>query len=170
MGEEWELSDGVIVIRPPHPEDAAILIAGRDEEWERWLGPGTPDPSPTACILIDDTVVGWVDYDPDPDWLRAGEVNVGYNVFAPSRGRGYATRAVLLLLQKLASEGKHRVGVLSIARGNGASQRVAEKAGFAMVASSGTELPVRSIGLHLIRLTLPEALPNRAASPVRSCG
>jgi RimJ/RimL family protein N-acetyltransferase len=140
VGEEWLLSDGVITIRPPHPGDSATLIAGRDEEWARWLGPGADEPIPTACILVHEAIVGWVDYDPTPNWLAPGEVNIGYYVFAPHRRRGYATRAVLLLMERLASEGKHQVGVLSIRRGNRASQRVAERAGFSLVGELPEEL------------------------------
>jgi RimJ/RimL family protein N-acetyltransferase len=133
MSDPWTLTDGAVTIRPPREGETAVLVAGRDGEWARWLGPGSDDPRPTACIVVDGTIVGWVDYDPEPDWLGEGEVNIGYNVFAPYRGRGYARRGVVLLMALLASEGVHRVAIASIDVANEASQRAARGAGFELV-------------------------------------
>lgn len=45
-------SDGVIILRAFTASDGAIVLEGRDREWERWLGPGSPDSSPTACVEV----------------------------------------------------------------------------------------------------------------------
>jgi aminoglycoside 6'-N-acetyltransferase len=124
------ISDGVVLIRPPVEGDAAILIAGRDDEFHRWLGPGAEVPSPVACIVVDDEIVGWVDYDVEQEWLARLEVNVGYNVFAPHRGKGYATRAVELLVHHLEVETPYRTVSLLIDPRNERSLAVAARAGF----------------------------------------
>ena len=116
-----------MVIRPPGDGDAAVLIAGRDEEFHRFLGPGAEEPRPTACIVAEGKVVGWVDYDPDPAWLSAGEVNVGYNVFPAFRGRGYASRAVQLLVHHLAVDTGHYTATLVIHPDNARSLALAER-------------------------------------------
>jgi RimJ/RimL family protein N-acetyltransferase len=129
----FSLSDGVITIRPPEAGDAVTLIAGRDEEFHRWLGPGAEKPAPVACVVVDGEIVGWVDYDDDRhhDWLEAGEVNVGYHLFARHRGNGYATRAVELLMQHLAEATDKHTASLLIHPQNERSLAVARRAGFA---------------------------------------
>lgn len=76
--------------------------------------PGT-GPRPVPCVWVDDQLVGWVDYDldADHDWLGPGEVNVGYYLFPAARGKGYASRAVeLLLVEDLKRDTEHTVATL----------------------------------------------------------
>lgn len=124
------MSDGVITLRPPQPEDVDALIAGRDEVFLRWLGPGSDDPQPTACIEVAGKVVGRVDYDSERKWLQPRRVNVGYNVFGHYRGNGYATRAVQLLMHHLAVRTDTRVASLVIDAENHRSLAVARRLRF----------------------------------------
>lgn len=123
------MTDGAVTIRPPRDGDAAILIAGRDEEFRRFLGEGDADPRPTGVIEVDGAVVGWVDYDVDRVWLDAREVNIGYHVFAAHRGKGYATRAVELLLRHLAVDTELTTATFLIDVVNERSMAVAERIG-----------------------------------------
>jgi RimJ/RimL family protein N-acetyltransferase len=127
------ITDGVVTLRAMQRGDAEALIAGRDDVFHRFLGEGSPNPAPTAVIEVAGEVVGWVDHDTDADhdWLRPGEVNVGYHVFASARGRGYATRSVLLLLEHLAESSDHHTATLLIDPANHGSLAVARRAGFA---------------------------------------
>lgn len=127
------LSDGVVTIRPMVAQDVATLIDGRDEEFHRFLGEGSAEPAPAACVIVDGEVVGWVDYDHDRSWLGPTELNLGYNVFAPHRGKGYATRAVLLLMQHLERDTGWEVATLLIDPLNDRSLALAARAGFTRV-------------------------------------
>lgn len=127
---EINLSDGVISIRSPRPGDEEILIAGRDHAFYRWIGPGAEHPDPVGCIVVNDQVVGWVDFDLDHAWLGEGEVNVGYYVFPAHRGHGYAARAVELLMRVLAGDPSYQAATLTIDPKNGRSLAVAARAQF----------------------------------------
>jgi len=130
-------TDGLVLIRAPQPGDARALIAGRDEAFHRWLGPGSDDPQPVGCVHAGGQIVGFVDYDTDQAWLAPGEVNVGYHVFAPHRGRGYATRAVRLLLHHLAVRTGYTMATLLIDPGNERSLAVAARIGSTEAAHPG---------------------------------
>jgi len=124
------VTDGVVTLRPPRPGDARLLVEGRDDEFFRWLGPGAETPSPVACVWVEEELVGWVDYDLEHEWLRPGEVNVGYYLFPAARGHGYASRAVELLLLHLGRATQHTVATLVIDRQNARSLRLARRLGF----------------------------------------
>ena len=124
--------DGVVMVRPFAIGDRQLIVDERDEDCDRWLGRGSPDPSPTACIEVDGHVVGWIDADPSPAWLLPGEVNVGYSVFPSHRGNGYAARAVRLLAAEIDEPGLRRA-LLVIDVDNHASIRVARAAGAEML-------------------------------------
>ena len=120
----------MVTTRPTTADDVAVLVAGRDEVFDRFLGPGDPAPHPVACVLVEGSVVGWVDYDADRPWLEPGEVNLGYNVFATFRGNGYASRAVKLLMRHLAVDTEWEVATLLIHPENDRSLALARRLGF----------------------------------------
>ena len=126
------VSDGVVTLGAPRPGDAERLVEGRDDEFFRWLGPGAETPSPVACVRVGEELVGWVDYDCDSehDWLEPGEVNVGYYLFPAARGKGYASRAVELLLLHLRRETEHKVATLVIDPENVRSLELARRLRF----------------------------------------
>ncbi len=111
------LADGVIVLRPLGLEDADFHLAGEDEELVRWLngGRGTVDSvrgyiaramdswaeggpifSFGIRIIDADQLVGTIDVQLRQPYLGERQANVAYGLYPLWRGRGFATRAVLL--------------------------------------------------------------------------
>jgi RimJ/RimL family protein N-acetyltransferase len=142
-------TDGVVTLRGPEPGDVELLIAGRDEEFFKWFGPGATGPRPVACVWVEERLVGWVDYDldSDRDWLEPGEVNVGYYLFPEARGKGYASRAVELLLDHLDRDTEHSVATLLIHPENRRSLALAHRLGFVRKGEvNGEPFFTRSLG------------------------
>lgn len=125
-------TDGVVTLRWFEPSEAPLIIAGRDAAFRRFIGEGSAVPSPELSIVVEGTVVGWVDHDRDDDrwWLAPEEVNIGYHVFPAHRARGYATRAVRLMLDHLRDDTDWDVATLLIHPENVPSLLVAERNGF----------------------------------------
>jgi RimJ/RimL family protein N-acetyltransferase len=130
-------SDGSVTLRPPTTADLSVLEAGRDTEFERWLGAEAAMEPPLACVVVGDQAAGWIDYDIARPWLDSDEVNVGYFLLPAFRRRGYATRALELLLGYLSEETSYRVATLLIDTRNDRSLGVARRAGFIQVDDIG---------------------------------
>jgi RimJ/RimL family protein N-acetyltransferase len=130
-------SDGTVTLRAPTIEDLALLEEGRDAEFFRWLGAQADMAHPLACLVVDDQVTGWIDYDVARPWLEKGEVNIGYFLLVPYRRKGYATRALELLVAYLSDETDHRIATLLIDTRNERSLAVARRAGFSQVDDIG---------------------------------
>lgn len=143
-----ELTDGVVLVRPPVERDApAIFAACQDPEVSRftalpapyewhhaadWIA-GTPDAwrsrTSTPMVVVDATTgdllgaCGLIE-------MKEDQAEIGYWVKRQTRGRGVATRAVLLVTHwGLTDLGLSLVELLADVR-NVASHRVAEKAGY----------------------------------------
>jgi RimJ/RimL family protein N-acetyltransferase len=99
--------------------------AAFDAHWARLLA----DPSVVLrTVLADGEVAGSA-----LCFVRDGQRQVGYWIAREHWGRGIATCALGLLLEEVAERPLHA----RVAAGNGASRRVLERCGFALVAEEG---------------------------------
>lgn len=151
------LSDGVIALRPITVADAEAHLAGEDEELARWLngGPGTlqsvvehfercveswaaEGPCRTFAILdaTSGILVGTLDIHTEQPYLAAGQANVAYGIYPDWRGRGLATRAVVLGCRYLSRTGLAEEAVIRVEPENTASVAVARRARFSYSHSS----------------------------------
>lgn len=146
----FPLTDGVVAVRPWQEDDlAGLLEAIRDPEIYRWLDQ-IPEPyteedgrswlersreartagTATNFAVLEapgDRVIGGVGV----NWNAERDVGeVGYWLHGDARGRGLATRAVVLVCRwALSLDGVERLQLRADVA-NAASRRVAEKAGF----------------------------------------
>jgi RimJ/RimL family protein N-acetyltransferase len=93
-------------------------------------GLGFLDSGGTAYLVIDDEgrIAGECGTKTPPS--RLGAVEIGYGLAAPSRGRGLGTRAVALLLERLAHCERVHVIEAEVQVGNEASARLLLHHGF----------------------------------------
>jgi RimJ/RimL family protein N-acetyltransferase len=147
---EVKLSDGIITLSPLRLDDAEAHLAGEDEPLVRWLsgGPGTREgveayirhcreqwdtAGPLRAFGIrvggDEVLAGTIDLRFAAEGLAPGQVNVAYGLYPSWRGRGLATRAVLLVSRYMAHEGG-KEAVIRVEPENAASAAVARRTGF----------------------------------------
>jgi RimJ/RimL family protein N-acetyltransferase len=116
--------------RPTPPlstTDAEAVIDQFALNWRAFASAGTP--SGVAFAILDESsgeLVGCCGVD---DWTKEDVAQFGYWIAPNARGRGYATRAAILLTRWLFDLGAARV-FLTIVAGNEDSVAVARRAGF----------------------------------------
>jgi RimJ/RimL family protein N-acetyltransferase len=107
--------------------DAAAVIDEFASNWRGFAATGTPSGAAFAITdALSGELVGCCGVD---DWSKADVAQIGYWLAPNARGRGFATRAAILLTRWLFGLGAARV-FLTIVAGNEASVAVARRAGF----------------------------------------
>jgi RimJ/RimL family protein N-acetyltransferase len=149
------LSDGVAMLRPWSNSDANFLLdACADPAIQRYSVPTPPRSIAEAAALIDEIELAWQKFASSgrpsgvafaiadaasadlvglcgiDEWSKADVAQIGYWITARARGRGFATRGVILLTRWLFELGAARV-FLTIVADNVDSIAVARRAGFA---------------------------------------
>jgi RimJ/RimL family protein N-acetyltransferase len=112
---------------PPSTTDAEAVIDQFALNWRAFAATGTP--SGVAFAIVDQRsgeLAGCCGVD---DWSKEDVAQFGYWIAPNARGRGYATRAAILLTRWLFGLGAARV-FLTIVAGNEESVAVARRAGF----------------------------------------
>ncbi|MFL5761994.1 MAG: GNAT family N-acetyltransferase [Thermomicrobiales bacterium] len=151
--KEIELTDGVVRLVPFKLDYAGEHLAGDDEENIKWLSGGISSidtvkdwilrgleswendgPVLTFAIfdVMENKLVGMTEANSNPeaiDGLNEGNVNISYNVYPFARGKGYATRAVLLLTEFL-KEKRFTTALIRVHPDNRNSLGVPERARF----------------------------------------
>ncbi|MFF4172789.1 GNAT family N-acetyltransferase [Streptomyces sp. NPDC001744] len=172
--------DGDLVLSPLTPDDVHAHLAGEDDLLAHWLngGPGTragaeeyirhcmeqwATRGPLRAFGIrvgaERVLAGTVDLRFGAPGLAAGQVNVAYGLYPAWRGRGLATRAVLLACRYAAGEGADQA-VIQVDPENTGSAAVAHRAGFTRVgrARDGN-------GDRFDRYVRDLSAPDRAGAP-----
>lgn len=178
-------SDGVVTLRPLHPDDLEVHLAAVDEEQIRWLwepGDGeryaarTPKQQRaghlaylTACFdgfgpgpkwvfagdVADQRYAVYVDCDLANPHVPAGQANISYACHPEHRGRGYTSRAVLLACRFLSEQTDATEAHIVAESANTASLAVARSVG-ARPAGTYVDEHGRLMVRHVIDLTDPD--------------
>jgi RimJ/RimL family protein N-acetyltransferase len=132
-----ELTDGVITLRAPDPADLRQVTPAPDVDraFRHWLAAAysTADVNYFGLYLGNRLAGQILLHNID---VVSCEALIAYHLFDPAlRGHGYGSRAVILLVSYLHTSNFARVFIIT-SRDNIASQRIAEKSGFAYAGPS----------------------------------
>jgi len=95
-----------------------------DARWETWC---------PSAVVLDGTLIGHAGYHGPPginSTQNESAVELGYKILAAWRGNGYATQAVMMLMDLADERAEIRHFVLSVAPDNAPSLAIVRKLGF----------------------------------------
>jgi RimJ/RimL family protein N-acetyltransferase len=98
-----------------------------------WLA-GGPTFSFAIRSALDDRLAGTIDVQLKPDHAFQGFANLAYGLYAPYRGRGWASRAVELAVRFLLRRDDTTDVLIRVEPANSASIAVANRTGFSVYA------------------------------------
>jgi RimJ/RimL family protein N-acetyltransferase len=146
-------SDGMVSLRLFTLADVAAHLDGEDDEQVRWVSGGVGTVA-TVTAMVDRAQAAWTAGGPrvtlavqDPRGAligfvesntahegfvghEPGDANVSYGLYPSARGKGYASRSVVLMEGYLRARGARRA-IIRVAPGNERSIAVARRLGYA---------------------------------------
>ncbi|SEB51041.1 Protein N-acetyltransferase, RimJ/RimL family [Paramicrobacterium humi] len=141
--------DGVVMLRPLTMADADAHLAGQDVEYVTWLdgADGTEatekrrladaekaweagGPTFAFAIMSEGKLAGTITAEVGREDLHDNQADIVYGLYPDTRGRGIATRAVMLMVSFLDQVPGISEAVIRVSPANPRSRSVAERAGF----------------------------------------
>lgn len=141
--------DGVVMLRPLGMADVDAHLAGQDAEYVTWLdgADGTEaterrrlaeversweagGPLYSFAIMSEGVLSGTITAEVGRDDLLENQADIVYGLYPATRGRGIATRAVMLVVSFLDQVPGISEAVIRVSPANPRSRSVAERAGF----------------------------------------
>jgi RimJ/RimL family protein N-acetyltransferase len=139
-----------LLLRPVDEEEARAIVAGdlsglpagrgwpHADTLDAMAMIGGPAAARGWLVTLDGTIIGDCGTHGAPD--AGGEVEIGYGLAEPFRGRGYGTEVVEALSRRLLAQPGVRRVTAGVLADNIPSRRALERAGFLVARSSGSEL------------------------------
>ncbi|MCW4457159.1 GNAT family N-acetyltransferase [Microbacterium sp. MPKO10] len=150
--------DGVVMIRPVTTADAEAHIAGRDSEYVTWIDSSDDaddverrrfaaaeeawaagGPIYEFAIIADGALAGTITAETGHEGLQPHQADIVYGLYPSTRGRGIATRAVMLVVSFLDQIPGISEAITRVNPENPKSRSVAERAGFEPLTTAAAE-------------------------------
>ncbi|QPZ38690.1 GNAT family N-acetyltransferase [Paramicrobacterium chengjingii] len=150
--------DGVVMLRPLTMQDAEEHHAGQDDEYVTWLDDAESSeesvrshladvekaweaggPFYSFAIVADGKLAGTITTEVGREGLENNQADIVYGLYPATRGRGIATRAVMLVVSFLDQIPGISEAITRVNPENPKSRSVAERAGFEPMTTAEAE-------------------------------